>query len=1067
MGMQDLTGQTLGQYELRDRLGVGGMGAVYRAYQPTLKRYVAVKVLTAHVLTHPDSLERFTREIETSGALEHPHIVHIYDSGVQDGISYLVMQQLTGGSLAARLVQRNTDQRPLPSLGEAATLLKQVSSALDYAHSRNVLHRDIKPSNVMFDTHGNAILVDFGIAKLMQDTRTGLTASGLVVGTWGFMAPEQWRGETLVPATDQYALGVMAYQLVTAQLPFDSPTPAGFMHKHLYEAPPPLHNYRSDVPEAVSHVIERALAKVAADRFHSCTALAQAFERAIQGHVGAGTAFFTVPIDRKPPPRTAMLSDPAGSMPAASASVVPTLRTMTRSPLLWLVATVVVILIGLLLLSTLNGGDESDPASGDAVQQAGLATDTLTPPPSPAHLAMFTPTPSPTVNVTATATATDAASPTFTLTPTATSSATATYTPTITLTATPTVDIEYVVQQTIQALDTLTATQWTLTPTPNIEATVAAELTEIFVVGQTATAAVWTNTPTPSDTPLPTATPTITPMPSHTMMPSPTMTFVPSPTFTATPDLTSGEVDYTRVFFPAGANNADWIPVSHTFDGIEMMLVPAGCFQMGTTEPEIDALLAECHTNYDNCERSWYEDEGPAHEVCFTAPFWISRTEVTNAQYGSSGAFSNADNPRENVTWYQARDFCESRGEHLLTEAQWEYAARGPSRWRYPWGNTFVAQYAVWEGNTSSTAPVGRYPDGASWVGALDMSGNVWEWMADWYGGEYYARLPAGVDNPQGPDSGIWRVLRGGGWRNPADFLYTGERDRSLPDNTMSHLGFRCARSFDPSGLSNTPTDPAPDTAADTQELTAAFFPAGSANASWTPVTREMQGTRVAYVPAGCFLMGHASGDVDERPVRRVCVSAYWLAQTEVTNNQYAVCVNAGSCARPQDTTFFDNPAYADHPVAFVSWYDAAGYAAWWGGMLPTETQWEYAARGPEGWIYPWGDHAPTCSAGNMEGCVGMTVPVGSITGSASWVGVYDLAGNVWEWTADYYGRDYYATLTDGAQDPTGPATGEMHNVRGSSWRDSTDYARAFYHGGNYPGYTGDILGFRVALPAS
>ncbi|TVR19435.1 MAG: hypothetical protein EA396_12540, partial [Anaerolineaceae bacterium] len=148
--------------------------------------------------------------------------------------------------------------------------------------------------------------------------------------------------------------------------------------------------------------------------------------------------------------------------------------------------------------------------------------------------------------------------------------------------------------------------------------------------------------------------------------------------------------------------NDDWTPVERDFDGITMVQVPAGCFMMG------------------------YDGEGG--EQCFDEPFWIDKYPVTNRQYGSSGFWSGDDLPRESVNWFDARDFCEARGGRLPTEAEWEYSARGPDGWIYPWGNEFFANNVVNSGGR--TADVGSRPGGVSWVGALDMSGNVWEWTS-------------------------------------------------------------------------------------------------------------------------------------------------------------------------------------------------------------------------------------------------------------------------------------------------------------------------------------------------
>ena len=355
MDVQNLSGQVLGQYELRELLGVGGMGAVYKAHQRSLKRYVALKVLSTQFSQQAGALERFNREAETSAALEHPHIIHVYDYGTQQGINYLVMQLLTGGTLAERLEHL---EGKLPSLKEVAELLRQVASALDYAHSQGVIHRDIKPNNVMFDNHGTAYLVDFGIARLAEATRA-LTESGMVIGTLGFMAPEQWRASEVGPATDQYALGIMIYSLVTGKMPFEAPTPAGIMHKHLNEMPTPPNVYRPGVPEAATEVLERAMAKRAEDRFPTCTSFAQAFDWAIQGSTGEETKYFTTPIQRNPVIDRAI--DPG--RPLIPKTGVPP-RPVIRHTMFWGMGLVILALLMVIGFMVLSGNGDKDTAIG-------------------------------------------------------------------------------------------------------------------------------------------------------------------------------------------------------------------------------------------------------------------------------------------------------------------------------------------------------------------------------------------------------------------------------------------------------------------------------------------------------------------------------------------------------------------------------------------------------------------------------------------------------------------------------------------------------------------------------
>jgi len=261
---------------------------------------------------------------------------------------------------------------------------------------------------------------------------------------------------------------------------------------------------------------------------------------------------------------------------------------------------------------------------------------------------------------------------------------------------------------------------------------------------------------------------------------------------------------------PVTAND-QWTPVTQDFGGVEMALVPTGCFMMGSSEDQIDLALQLCAS----CGRVWFEDEIPQHEQCFDAPFWIDVYEVTNAQYGSEGSFSGADLPRETVGWFEAVAHCESRGARLPTEAEWEYAARGPDGLVYPWGNSFDGSLADFcDANCTydwrqadnddgyvATAPVGNYPGGASWVGAMDMSGNVEEWVSS-IGREYPYDAADGREVDGSIDSSSKRVLRGGSWNNSATFLRAACRPWDGPGSASygrgSGVGVRCARDYSP-----------------------------------------------------------------------------------------------------------------------------------------------------------------------------------------------------------------------------------------------------------------------------
>ncbi|NPV67299.1 MAG: formylglycine-generating enzyme family protein [Anaerolineae bacterium] len=245
-----------------------------------------------------------------------------------------------------------------------------------------------------------------------------------------------------------------------------------------------------------------------------------------------------------------------------------------------------------------------------------------------------------------------------------------------------------------------------------------------------------------------------------------------------------------------------------------------------------------------------------------------------------------------------------------------------------------------------------------------------------------------------------------------------------------------------------------------------AFIAADTRNADWTPQYADFAGLPMVRVPAGCFIMGRNDGPTEESPARRVCLTTFWIGQTEVTNAQYAACVEAEACTLPADPALFDNPALADHPVVNVTWEQAAAYAAWRGGTLPTEAQWEYAARGPQGYPYPWGFAEPDCRRVNYADCAGQTLAVGpdQRPEGASWVGALDMGGNVWEWTSDWFGARSYVDYDDGEIDPKGPGEGQLRVLRGGAWGEAADRLRATYRARHTPNAWNPARGFRIVI---
>jgi formylglycine-generating enzyme required for sulfatase activity len=222
---------------------------------------------------------------------------------------------------------------------------------------------------------------------------------------------------------------------------------------------------------------------------------------------------------------------------------------------------------------------------------------------------------------------------------------------------------------------------------------------------------------------------------------------------------------------------------------------------------------------------------------------------------------------------------------------------------------------------------------------------------------------------------------------------------------------------------------------------------------------------KMVYVPGGTFEMGSADDDPnageDEKPQHEVTLDAFWIDKYEVSNAQYTRCVEAGAC---QASGFADDTTYngADYPVVGVSWEDAAVYCEWVNGQLPTEAEWEYAARGPDSLIYTWGNDPPDDSLLNYDYNVSVPAQVGSYPEGASWADALDMAGNVWEWVNDWYGRDYYASSPPLA--PKGPETGETKVLRGGGWNNSGEYVRAAFRYSNLLGSRYDTTGFRCVV---
>ncbi len=292
--MQNLIGKQIDRYQIIEQVGQGGMAVVYRALDVRLEREVALKIIRIDEIPasqHARLLKRFEREAKAMAKFAHAHIVPVFDYGEHLGTPYLVMAFLAGGTLKDAIKTGGMAWR------QALATVLPVADALGYAHSLGVIHRDIKPGNIMFDQSKRAVLTDFGIAKILETDDTTLTGTGLGVGTPEYMAPEQWKGQAGA-ASDQYALGVVLYELLTGQKPYTAETPVAVALKQMSEPIRRPGELVAGVPESVEQVLLRALAREAGGRHADMAAFRQALEQCL----GAGEV--VIPHQVTPPVMT-------------------------------------------------------------------------------------------------------------------------------------------------------------------------------------------------------------------------------------------------------------------------------------------------------------------------------------------------------------------------------------------------------------------------------------------------------------------------------------------------------------------------------------------------------------------------------------------------------------------------------------------------------------------------------------------------------------------------------------------------------------------------------------------
>jgi len=297
----------IGHYTIVSELGRGGMGVVYKAHEESLNRYVAIKVLGEQLSGDPSFVTRFVREAQAAAALSHPNIIQIFFIGEDDGRHYFVMEYVKGKSLLAMVKEEGRIENP-----RATQFMLQAAQGLAAAHDRGFLHRDIKPANLLVDESGLLKIADFGLV-LPQEAATRLTATGMLVGTPGYLSPEQCMAQPMDKRTDIYSLGVTYYEILSGRMPFQADSPLALLRKILHEEPPDITTLNERVDEKTRGIVHRMIAKDRDQRYQSCHELMPDLEACLSA-MGARVA-------------------PSGLAGTRAASQYGSLSQMRRSPL--------------------------------------------------------------------------------------------------------------------------------------------------------------------------------------------------------------------------------------------------------------------------------------------------------------------------------------------------------------------------------------------------------------------------------------------------------------------------------------------------------------------------------------------------------------------------------------------------------------------------------------------------------------------------------------------------------------------------------------------------------------
>ncbi len=913
------------------------MAEVYKAYQPTLDRYVSIKLMHSFLAEDKDFLGRFQREAKAAAQLRHPNIVQVHDFDVLDGVYYyMVMEFIDGHTLQDKLQELVAANEIMP-LDGAIHIAGEVACALSYAHGRGVIHRNIKPSNVMINREGHVILTDFGMAKIVGDAR--YTTVGAIAGTPNYIPPEQGLGKPADARSDIYSLGAMFFQMVTGRLPYQADSAVAVLLKHINNPIPVASQINPDLPPGIDRIIFKALAKNPDDRYQTAGEFIEHLKEVETGKSLPDAALPASPAaatsdsaERGTPPFSAIPSP--SPPPVAAVSGVVRLAPYTLSP-------------GNIATDPIDLPTMCDAKWGRAVDHfvKGYITDWLR-----------------------------------------------------------------------EGVNRLRATH---------QHGLADELELITIRAEAIVRRVQDGDDVVRNAGLEefleslgAAPPAMDITPKGLDLPAVGVGETGHPvTFTITNrgrGYLSGRVVCRVPWLRARPKRFGCAAGRHCTVTVKMDLsgLPASRIRS-------PGGLQVCSVSGDQNVRVQV-DILPS----------VLRVDVSTLDFGTLGQGETA----------QAMFTIRNGGRGYLI---------GRVHCRVPWLTALPIQFKVPAGDSIRVAV-----SADSQMLSPGDAAHAWALMVGSNGGNAVLGVQMRVLSPRLEvepaqiDLGTVDLVQPGAgrnaeltMRNTGPGVLTGAVTTKSDWLVVEPATFRC-RAGEAQGLRLSTTQ------LHTGDFRQPIHVVSNAGVAEVPVLLQVRFSmelEMVHIPAGEFLRGSQERDkralASEKPQCRIYLEEYWIGKYPVTNAQYAVFVEGTGRRPPEDWEGGRPPeGKENHPVVNVSWWDALAYCRWLAELtgkpyrLPTEAQWEKAARGTDGRVYPWGNKWDSRKCNTGEGRKGGTTPVGAYSPAGdSPYGCADVVGNVLEWVADWYREDYYARSSV-SRNPYGPSSGAVKVLRGGSW---------------------------------